>query len=422
MRSLTRICRALAAAMLLNVILSATQTAFATTNPDDLIISEIRWRGPRGILDEYVELYNASGAPLTVAATDGSTGYAVAASDGLIRCVVPNGTVIPVWGHFLCANNTPDFGYGLGSYPAGSGTTATPDAAFNLDLPEPDPDGSGPQPAYQAGVALFRTTLPVNFTLANRLDAVGSRGEPNALYKEGAGLPDLLGRSINYCWTRDASSGRPQDTGDNAADFLFVSPDGTDAGAGARLGAPGPKNLSSPRVLGDAATPLNLFSPCLNNSQEPNRFDYNDPYADLLTPTTTYDHGALAIRRRLVNNTGQPITRLRFRVISITTFPSATTADLRLLTSPDETITDPCTGTTREVKGLRLEQSDSVAQPNGGGFNSTVSLDSVTPSNPLPAFDDPATPQQENAVDVQFRLGVAAGGNFQVFFVVETLP
>jgi hypothetical protein len=420
MRFLTRLWRALAAALLLNVILSATQTASAVTNPGDLIISEIRWRGPRGILDEYVELYNASGGPLTVAATDGSTGYAVVASDGIIRCVVPNGTVIPTWGHFLCANNTPDFGYGLGSYPAGSGTTATPDATFNLDLPEPDPDGSGPQPAYQAGVALFRTTLPVNFTLTNRLDAVGSQGEPNTLYKEGAGLPDLLGRSINYCWTRDASSGRPKETGDNAADFLFVSPDGTDAGA--RLGAPGPKNLSSPRVPGDAATPMNLFSPCTDISVTPNREFYTDPYDDVLTPTTTYDKGTLKIRRRLVNNTGQPITRLRLRVVSITTFPSTTTADIRLLTAPDETVYDPCAGATRAVKGLKLEQGDSVVQPNGGGFNSTVSVDSVTPTNPLPAFDDPATPEQENAVDVQFLLGVVAGGQFHIFVVVETLP
>jgi len=175
-------------------------------------------------------------------------------------------------------------------------------------------------------------------------------------------------------------------------------------------------------VLGDAATPVSLFSPCLSNSDAPNRSDYTDPYDDVLTPTTTYDHVALTIRRRLVNNTGQPITRLRFRVISITTFPSATTADLRLLTSPDETITDPCTGTTRAVKGLKLEQGEAVVQPNGGGYNSTVSLDSVTPSNPLPAFDDPATPQQENAVDLEFLLGVSAGGDFQVFFVVETLP
>lgn len=423
MRCLTQVWRALAAALLLNVILSATQTTFARTDPGQLIISEIRWRGPRGTLDEFVELYNASGASITVSATDGSGGYAVVASDGVIRCVIPNGTVIPNRGHFLCANATPAFGYSLDSYPAATGTGATADASFVLDIPEPDPDGSGPLPAYQAGVALFRTTLPINFTLANRLDAVGSQGEPNALFREGAGLPALIQRSINYSWYRDLSAtGWPQDTNENAADFRFVSPDGADSGAGRRLGAPGPENLSSPRWKGAGEMPLPLFAPCLDRSLPPNRFFFQEPYFDALTPTTTYDLGTLAVRRRVINGTGQPLTRLRFRVINITTFPTTTTADLRLLSAPDEFVDDPCTGESRLVRGMTLEQGTAVVQPNGGGFDSTVAAESVTPSNPLPAFDDPATPQQENALDIQFLLGVKAGGTFRFFIVTETLP
>lgn len=423
MRSLAPLFRALAAALLLNVaLLSVAQTAWAQAQPGGLVISEIRWRGPRGILDEFVEIYNASGAAHTVAAADGSAGYAVVASDGIVRCVVPNGTVIPHRGHFLCVNATPEFGYSLGSQPAGNGTTATGDASFLLDLTEPDPDGSGPRLAYQSGVALFRTVLPINFTLANRLDAVGSRGEPNALYREGAGLPDLLPRSINYSWYRDLGSGRPKDTGDNAADFFFVSPDGTDAGAGARLGAPGPENLSSPRGNDIAEVPDALIAPCLDRSLSPNRLRFSDPYLDTLTPTTTWENGTLAVRRRFFNNTGRPVTRLRFRVIIFTTFPSTTLADLRLVSSPDEEIHNPCTGATQLVKGLKLEQGTAILQPNGGGHNSTVSAETVTLANPLPAVDDPATPEPENAIDVQFLLAVVQTGTFRFFVVIETLP
>src|SRR6185369_2030645 len=69
-----------------------------------IIISEFRVRGPNGANDEFIELYNASGADHTVAAASGS-GYGVAASDGTTRCSIPNGTVIPNRGHYLCVNS-----------------------------------------------------------------------------------------------------------------------------------------------------------------------------------------------------------------------------------------------------------------------------------------------------------------------------
>src|SRR5688572_32584111 len=68
-----------------------------------LIISEFRVRGPNGANDEFIEIYNNSGADHTV--TGGGTGYAVAASNGVARCVIPNGTVVPNRGHYLCVNS-----------------------------------------------------------------------------------------------------------------------------------------------------------------------------------------------------------------------------------------------------------------------------------------------------------------------------
>src|ERR687896_542608 len=96
-----------------------------------LVISEFRVRGPNGANDEFIEIYNNSGADHTVAG--GSTGYAVAASNGVARCVIPNGTVIPNRGHYLCVNSV---GYSLTSYPAGNGTTAG--AGQRLGAPGPE--------------------------------------------------------------------------------------------------------------------------------------------------------------------------------------------------------------------------------------------------------------------------------------------
>jgi len=97
------------------------------------------------------------------------------------------------------------------------------------------------------------------FQLANRFDAVGSTSEANTLYKEGTGYAALTPFSIDYAFLRDecgkggavnllgpCTISTPKDTDDNAADFYFVDTNGTSAGAGQRLGAPGPQNLASP--------------------------------------------------------------------------------------------------------------------------------------------------------------------------------
>src|SRR4051812_3559690 len=115
------------------------RTSVVAPAAGSLIISEFRLRGPGGANDEFVEIYNDSGANHTVAAISG-TGYAIAASDGATRCTIPNGTVIPSRGHYLCVNSV---GYSLGSYPAGNGTTAIGDATYATDIPD------------NAGLALF---------------------------------------------------------------------------------------------------------------------------------------------------------------------------------------------------------------------------------------------------------------------------
>lgn len=198
------------------------------TTAGQLIISEFRLRGPNGANDEFIELYNAGNSLISAQSADGSSGLGVAASDGVTRCVVPNGTFISPYGHFLCVNSV---GYSLASYPAGNGTTATGDATYTTDIPD------------NAGMAIFNnSTGGASYSIANRLDAFGSTAEANATYKEGTGYPALVPFSTDYSFYRTPSptTGAPADTGNNAADYTFVDSNGTSAGAGQRLGVPGP--------------------------------------------------------------------------------------------------------------------------------------------------------------------------------------
>ena len=372
-----------------------------------LIISEFRVRGPNGANDEFIELYNNSGADHTVAG--GGTGYGVASSDGVARCVIPNGTVIPNRGHYLCVNSV---GYSLASYPAGNGTTATGDATYTTDIPD------------NAGIAIFNTSVAVNFTLANRLDAVGSTSEANTLYKEGTGYPALTPFSIDYSFYRDTCGkggsitvmgpcaiDTPTDTNNNAADFIFVDTNGTSAGAGQRLGAPGPENLSSP-IQRNASFAANLLDTCVGSSAVPNRV--RDFTSD---PANNSFQGTLDLRRTFTNNTGGNVTRLRYRIIDLTTFPAPSGfADLRPRTSTSLVVTvdrPPCgSGTSNvTVQGTTLEQPPS--QPNGSGFNGSLSVGVVTLGTPL---------ANGASIDVRFLNGIQQTGNFKIYLNVEALP
>ena len=383
-----------------------------------LVISEFRVRGPSGAQDEFIEIYNASGADHTVSAASG-TGYGIAASDGVTRCSIPNGTVIPNRGHYLCTNSA---SYSLGSYPAGNGTTSTGDATYTTDIPD------------NAGIALFNNnTGGGSYILANRLDAVGSTSEANVLYKEGAGYPALTPFSIDYSFYRDncgkggsittfgacPSGGLPVDTDNNASNFVFVDTNGTSAGAGQRLGAPGPENLSSP-IQRNANFAANLLDATVPAANPPNRV--RDFTSD---PANNSTFGTLSIRRRFVNNTGGNVTRLRFRIVDQTTFPAPSgIADLRARTSVAVVVAGindsatclatgspavpPCTAT---VQGTTLEQPPT--QPNGSAFNGSMSAGTVTLGTPL---------ANGASINLQFLLGIQQTGSFKFFINVEALP
>ena len=381
-----------------------------------LIISEFRLRGPNGAGDEFIEIYNASGADHIVAATSGA-GYGVAASDGITRCVIPNGMVIPNRGHYLCAGVV----FSIGLYPAGNGATATADAVYVDEISD------------NAGIAIFNnSTGGGSYSLANRLDAAGASSEANTIYKEGTGYLPLVPSNIDHAWVRktvgqciDAactggsqitpvSATALQDTHNNAADFFFVDTNGISDGAGQRLGTPGPENLSSPVKLDGGSSQLLVqkASGCSAWDAPPNRVRDMTP-----DPVNNSTFGTLSLRLQWKNVSGASLTRLRFRIIDLTTFPApAGFADLRPRTSGQIVITTddyPCgTGTSADiVPGTTLEQPPS--QPNGSGFNGSISAPGVTAAAPLP---------NNATVTTHFLLGIQQTGTARFCIIPETLP
>ncbi|HEV2882409.1 MAG TPA: M36 family metallopeptidase [Pyrinomonadaceae bacterium] len=366
----------------------------------DLIISEFRLRGTNGENDEFIELYNKTNSPIIVSAFDGSAGFTLAApnTSGVLTALatIPTGATIPARGHYLIANNAAS-GYSLSNY--GGTDKAAPDATYAADIPD------------TSGIALFRTSTPANFTLANRLDAAGfSSADP--LYREGAGLAPIGTTNAEYSHVRNLTSGFPQDTNQNAADFLLVHTTGAVLnGVQSVLGAPGPENRFSP-IQRNAQVKASLIDPgCAGGGSATSACARVRTGAGANPQNAAF--GTLLIRRRFRNTTLEPVRQLRFRAVNITTLGSrqAGEADLRMLSSTDVEATDS-NGNPIIIEGVTLEENP-PAQPNGGGLNSTVRLSRITMGTPL---------APGAAVNLQFRLGVMIDGGFRFLVNVEALP
>jgi hypothetical protein len=413
-----------------------------------LIISEFRLRGPNGPNDEFVEIYNNSDFAHTVQSFDNSAGYALVGSanalinDNLIttRFVIPNGTVIPARGHYLAVNTA---GYSLANYPAGTpfggSSSATSNIGYTIQIPD------------NVGIALFGTSVAGNFNLANRIDAVGSAADNNALYREGTGyfaiassnfegsffrrLPGGCTGSISgncntialVTSTLGPTSPYPQDTDNNFADVLYGDVAANDLGTSRRLATPGPENLAAPitGILSPGIVVTRLDSTVAEDAS-PNRVRNTTPGS---LQNSTF--GTLTFRRRITNNIGQAITRLRFRVVDITTLPSIGSgcnvepapancaADFRTLTAGNSSVSvndsalcgsgaTPC-----NVTAIGTSLEGPPVQPFGGGFNSSWSADTVTAATPL---------INGASINLQFTVGLQQTGADRLYVVVEAFP
>jgi CSLREA domain-containing protein len=384
-----------------------------------VIISEFRLRGPdpdgagaeTGALDEFIEIYNNTDSEIVVMDSSPlppltTNGWAIVSSDAptTAKFVIPNGTRIPARGHYLVANG---IGYSLGLYPSGNDesvqTTAIEDGAYNVDIPD------------NSGVALFRTANPQFFlTPVDRLDAAGFAGG-GVLFTEGTPLTPTGGvtASLQHSFVRRMRTGLPQDTDNNEADFDFVEVrEATSGGRRARLGAPGPENLTSPIQRNAYIKPMYIDPQCAFGT--PTSACARVRTAQGANPTNAA-FGTLLLRRRFRNATNEAVTRLRFRLVDITagTPREGGTADLRALSGGNVSVTNS-QGETLEIKGLTLEELSAPApsQPVGGGLNSSLSAGTVTLAQPLAAG---------NFIDVEFRIGVMQNGNYRYLVNVEAL-
>ena len=385
------------------------------------LITEFRTSGPGGEGDDFIELYNNTDSPLTIAASDASGGYGLfkkganCSATPVLIGTIPNGTVIPARGHYLFVGSQ----YSLANY-GGTGAAAG-DQTLTQDID------------WDTNIAIFNTTSVENLSSVTRLDAVGFFGNLSAnclLLSEGATVTPPAGSVLDYSFHRDQcgkkgnpaifgacpSGGFPVDTNDNQNDFVYADTSGTATPQGQRLGAPGPENSGNPRLRTSTITTL-LIDSNVGAPAPPNRVrDF--------TPVTNGDNGTLSVRRRFVNNTGAPVTRLRFRVVDISALAvPGGIADVRALTSTNVTVngvTDastctasaagapPCTVT---VLGTTLEQPPT--QSLGGGINSSMSAGTITLATPL---------APGASINLQFLLGVKQPGSFKFFFNIEALP
>jgi hypothetical protein len=130
----------------------------------------------------------------------------------------------------------------------------------------------------------------------------------------------------------------------------------------------------------------------------------------------------MSVRRRVQNNTGATVTRLRFRIVDMSTFqvPNGT-ADLRALTSTAVVlsgITDPATCAATGVPATApcqvTAQATTLEQPPtqavGGGINSTLSV------------SIPGGLANNASINVNFLLGVQQTGAFRFLIIIEALP
>ncbi|MCA1613072.1 MAG: right-handed parallel beta-helix repeat-containing protein, partial [Acidobacteria bacterium] len=371
-----------------------------------VIISELRLSGPLGPNDEFVELYNNTNSPITVTSTDGSSGWGLYKSGAscdatpLLVAAIPNGTVIPARGHYLLVGTS----YSLANY-GGTGA-ASGDQPFLLPI------------ADDSNLGLFSTSNVQNLASGSRLDAVGflpagTPGNNCDLLSEGSPLQPAGGSTSEYSFVRNLAAGTPRDRADNATDFNVVSTTPTVAvgsNAAPTLGAPGPENDGSP-VQRNASVKGTPIDPCVGIGTAPNRVRDTTPDPN---PANNSAAGTLKIRRKFTNGTGGPLTRLRFRIVDITTYPPAPgNADLRARSSSPSSVTVSvnCGGGTVPLTGLTLEEPP--AQPNGGGLNSTLSAGTITLGTAL---------GNGNSINVEFLLGVMQPGNFRFLVNVEASP
>jgi uncharacterized protein (TIGR03437 family) len=158
-----------------------------------LLISEFRTRGPAGVADEFVEIYNPTTTTLTIG------GLKIRASNGSgtisDRVTITGGTMLGSGCHYLVANSSSN----------GYSGAVTPNQSYGTGITD---DG---------GIAITGS----NGTRI--IDAAGMSS--GSAYKEGATLAPLAGTADqSYERKPGGTFGNGVDSNDNAADYVLTTP------------------------------------------------------------------------------------------------------------------------------------------------------------------------------------------------------
>ncbi len=361
-----------------------------TISSSGVLIGEFRAHGSGGASDEYIELANTTTSPLNI------SGWSVKYLSGgsLVTANIPTNTTLPAMGHYLF----------MGS---GYNTTLSGVSGSDQSLSSAMDDATG--------IML----LNAGSTVVDAVSFVGS-----SMAGEGTRLPSAPTANGEYAFERRQSSGNPAgiplDNNTNSGDFIFVSTTGgafasitgagTTATLSSTLGAPSPNSTTGYVQMGSVA--MSLLDTNVANTLSPNRVRLNAVDSGVVGAPDRF--GTLRLRRTLTNNGSTTYTRVRFHAVTITTYSAGggggysdpTQADVRLLTSPDETGIATSTGA-KNVIGTSMQAPATGTMGGGLNANTVVLNQALTPGS---------------SANYSFELGVARKGNFLVGFTIELLP
>lgn len=207
-------------AMCLLILIAAVNPPSVRGVSSTVVISEFRVRGPVGGSDEFVEIYNLSGAPVDI------SGWKIRGSNasGTVstRATVPAGTMLQAGCYYLFTNSSASGGPYSGAVPGNTtyGTGITDDG----------------------GVAL---TLPSDVIV----DAVGLSA--GSAFGEGSRLASLGSANLNRSFERlpGGAAGNGTDTDNNSGDFQLITPSAPQNATSTCIG----NNPSNPTGVGAAA-------------------------------------------------------------------------------------------------------------------------------------------------------------------------
>ncbi len=367
------------------------QYTFTPSYTGQLMIEALRFSGPGGAGDQYVQLFNPTTSPVSL------TGWSLNFDEGhgsqTTVVDLPQGYVIPANGAFLVAGDQ----YSLDSL-------ASPDQLLTASSTPANPDG----------VQLVAPDASI-------VDAVGFAGAPAAFASGSPLIPPATLPDEDYAWVRNFSDGSPVNTSNNLTDFSFIAEDDNDALHGSPvLGSPVPSDSGSPVVHNEI----------LQSSLV-------DPSPDAL-PTTNVSYtkgspGTLVVNRTLTNCSGEPttgldqapngvclnaatptpgetVTRLRFRITALTTLDSPGAAPTQAVLEPETSATTTVNGFTVDGLTLQAVQPPQAQSAEPGGLNSTLDATADLPNGGL-------APGQ--SINVSFQFAVTQTGDYSFAYNAE---